>query len=70
MKTELISQIVTEVQNENRNESVLTGGVTRFPTNGIRSQVSDVNRGSTSSNINNTEEQSVVIYDNLGNLVK
>ena len=41
----------------------------RLPTNGSRAQVSAVNRGSTSSNINATEDQNVVIYDHLGNLV-
>ena len=65
----LISQIITGVQNESQNESVLAGGVTRFPTNGSRAQVSAENRGSTSSNRNETEELSVVIYDHLGNLV-
>ena len=65
----LISQIITGVQNESRNESGLAGGVTRFPTNGIRAQVSAANRGSTSSKINETEERSVVIYDHPENLV-
>ena len=40
-----------------------------FPTNGSREQVSAVNRGITSSNRNETEDWSVVIYDNLRNLV-
>ena len=68
-KNGLISQIITGVQNASRNESGLVGGATHFPTNGRREQVSAANRGSTSSNINETEEQSVVIYDHLGNLV-
>ena len=65
----LISQIITGVKNASRNDSGLEGGVTRFPTNGSREQVSAENRGSTSSNRNDTEESSVVIYDHLGNLV-
>ena len=69
-ESRLISQIITGVQNEIRNESVFAGGVTCLPTNGSRAQVSAENRGSNSSNRNDTEEQSVVIYDRLGNLVK
>ena len=65
----LISQIITGVKNESRNESGLAGGVTHFPTNGSRAHVSATNRGSTSSNRNEKEERSVVIYDHLGNLV-
>ena len=66
----LISQIINGVQNASRNESGLAGGVTHFPTNGIRTQVHAANRVNTSSKINETEEQSVVIYDHLGKLVK
>ena len=62
-------KIITGVQNASSNESGLAGGVTRVPINGSRAQVSAENRGSTSSNRNETEEQSVVIYDHLGNLV-
>ena len=40
-----------------------------FPTNDIMSQVSDSNRGSTSSIRNETEGRSVVIYDHIRNLV-
>ena len=69
-RNRLISQIITEVQNASRNESGLAGGVTRFPTNGSRAQVSTENRGSTSSNINETEQRSVVINEHIGNLVK
>ena len=65
----LISHIITGVQNANQNESGLEGGVNHFPTNGSRAQVSASNRGINSSNRNDTEEQSVVIYDHLGNLV-
>ena len=68
-KNQLISQITTGVQNSSRNESGLAEGVTHFPTNGSSAQVSAANRSSTSSNINKTEERSVVIYDHLGNLV-
>ena len=50
----LISQIITGVQNASRNESGLAGGVTRFPTNGSRAQVSATNRVGTSSNRNET----------------
>ena len=60
-----MSQIITGVQNASQNESVLSGGVNRFPTNGIRAQVSAANRYSNSPNRNETEEQSVVIYDHL-----
>ena len=59
----LISQIITGVQKASQNDSVLAGGVTRFPTNGIRARVYTENRGSTSSNINKTEERSVVINE-------
>ena len=65
----LISQIITGVQNEIRNKSRLAGGATHFPTNWIRAQVSSVNRLSTSSNRNETEDRSVIIYYHLGNLV-
>ena len=65
----LITKIITGVQNASRNESVLEEGVNRFPTNVSRAQVYAENRCSTSSNRNKTEEQSVVIYDHLGNLV-
>ena len=68
-KNRLIYQIITEVQNEIRNESGLAGGLTRFYTNGSRAQVSAKNKGSTSSNRNEIEERSVVIYDHLGNLI-
>ena len=68
-KNRLISQIITGVQNASSNEYGLAGGVTRFPTNGSRAQVSAANRGTTSSNRNEIEDQSVVIYDHLGNLV-
>ena len=68
-KNFLFSHIITGVQNTSRNEYVLAGGVTHFPTNGSRAQVSDANIGSTSSNRNKTEEHSAVIYDHLGNLV-
>ena len=65
----MISNIVTGVQNASRNESGLAGGVNRFHNNRSRAQFSAANRGSTYSNINDTEEQSVVIYDHLGNLL-
>ena len=65
----LISHIITGVQNTSRNEPILAGGVTHFPTNERRAQVSDVNISSTSSKINDTEERIVLIYDHLGNLV-
>ena len=65
----LIYQIINGVKNSSRNEPILAGGVTHLPNNGSRAQVSDVNRSSTSSNRNNTEERSVVIYYHLGNLV-
>ena len=65
----LISQIITGVQHASRNEYGLAGGVTRFPTNGRIAQVSDANRGITSSNRNDIDEQSVVIYDHPGKLV-
>ena len=65
----VLERIITGVQNSSRNESVLEGGVNRFPTNGIREKVSAANRGITYSIINETEERSVVIYDHLGNLV-
>ena len=68
-KNQLISQIITEVQNSSRNESALAGVVTRFPTTGSRAQVYASNRGNTYSNRNKTEDRSVVIYDHLGNLV-
>ena len=68
-KNRLISQIITGVQNASQNESGLAGGVNRFPTNGLRAQLSATNRGSNSSNRNETEEQGVVIYDHLGKLV-
>ena len=68
-KNRLISQIITGVQNKSRNESEFSRGMTCFPTNGSRSQVSAASRVIISSNRNNTEEQSVVIYDHLGNLV-
>ena len=51
----LISQIITGVQNSSQNKYGLAGGVTRFPTNRSRAQVSAENRGSTYSNINVTE---------------
>ena len=54
-KNRFISQIITGVQNESQNGYGLTGGVTPFPTNVRRAQVSAANRGSTSSNINETE---------------
>ena len=41
----------------------------RFHINGRRAQVSAANIISTSSNINDTEDKSVVIYYHLGNLV-
>ena len=50
----LISHIITGVQNTSRNESGFSGGVTRFPINGIRAQVSDANRVSTSLTRNET----------------
>ena len=50
----LISQIITGVQNASRYESGLVGGVTHFPTNGRRAQVSAVNGGSNPSNRNET----------------
>ena len=65
----LISNIITGVRNAIQNESGLEEGVTSFPANGRRSQVSAENRGSTSSNRNETEERSVVIYYHLGNLI-
>ena len=65
----LISQIITGVQNSSRNEPSLEGGVTHLPTNGSRAQVSAANRSSNTSNRNDTEEQSLVIYDHLGKLV-
>ena len=65
----LISQIITGVHNSIQNDPRLTGGVNRFPTNEIRSQVSDEKISSTSSNRNDTEDWIVVIYDRLGNLV-
>ena len=65
----LISQIITGVQNTSQNDPRLSGGVTHLPTNGSRAQVSAANGGSTYSNINDTEDRIVVIYDNLGNLV-
>ena len=68
-KNRLISQIITGVKNEIQNESGLAGGVTCFPTNGSRAQVSNANKGSTSSDRNKTEERSVVIYNHPGNLV-
>ena len=68
-KNQLISQIITGVQNASQNKSGLAGVVTRFPTNGSRAQVSATNRGHTSSNRNETEDRSVVIYDHLENLV-
>ena len=68
-KNQLISQIITGVQNSIRNESGLEGGVTHLPTNGSRAQVSAANRCSTSSIRNEIEERSVVIYGHLGNLV-
>ena len=45
--------------------------MTHFLTNvnGRREQVSAAKRGSTSSNRNEAEEHSMVIYDHLGNLV-
>ena len=57
------------VQNSIRNEPRFLGGVTHFSTNGIRSPLSAANRISTYSNINDTEEQRVFIYDHLCNLV-
>ena len=68
-KNRLVSHIITGFQNASLNESVLAGGVTRFPKNRSRTQESAANRGSTYSNRNETEERSVVIYDHLGNLV-
>ena len=64
-----ISQIIAGFQNAIRNESGLAGVLTCLPNNGSRAQVSSTNRGSDFPNINNTEEQSVFIYDHLGNLV-
>ena len=54
-KNRLISQIITGFQNASRNESGFSGGVTCFPTNGSRAQMSVANKGSTSSNRNKTE---------------
>ena len=68
-KNQLISQIITGVKNASQNESGLEGGVTRVPTNGRMAQLYAYNRGSTSSNRNETEEQSLVVYDRLCNLV-
>ena len=68
-KKRLIYQIITGVQNARQNESGLAGGVTRFPISVSRAQVSSANRCSDFTNINDTEDQSVVIYDHLGNLV-
>ena len=65
----LISHIITGIKNTSQNDPRLAGGVTQLPTNGIRTQVSSANRSSTSSNRNDTEDRSVVIYDHLGNLV-
>ena len=52
----LIYQIITGVQKASQNESGLAGGVTCLPTNESRAQVSAANRGSISSNRNETEE--------------
>ena len=68
-KNWLITQIITGVQNSGRNKYVLTGGLTRFPTNGVRAQVYDANIVSTYSNRSEIDEHSVVIYDHLGNIV-
>ena len=65
----LIYQIITGVQNTIQNEYLLEGGVTNLPTNGSRAQLYAANRSSNCSNINDTEEGSVVIYNHLGNLV-
>ena len=65
----LIPQIITGVKNSSRNESGLAVGLNRLPTNDSRAQVFAVNRSSTSSNINEAEERSVVIYNFLGNLL-
>ena len=69
IKKLLISQIITGVQNASQNEYGLAGGVTLFPTNGRRAQVSAANRDITSSNRNEIDKRSVVIYDHLGKLV-
>ena len=65
----LIYQINTGVHNVILNDHILTRELTHFPTNGRREKVSDANRSITSSNINDTEDQSLVIYNHLGNLV-
>ena len=66
----LIYQIITWLQNAIQNEPRFSGGVTKLPTNGSREHVSDANIRITSSNRNDTEEWSVVIYDHLEKLVK
>ena len=63
----LISKIITGVHSAIQNDPRLEGGVTHFPTNGIRSQVSAGNRSSNYSNRNDIEERRVVIYDHQGN---
>ena len=65
----MISQIINGVQNISQNEPGLEEGVIRLLANGIKSQVSDVNRRNNYSKINETEERSVVICDRLGKLV-
>ena len=65
----LISQIITGVHNASQNYPRLAGVVTHFPINWSRGQVSAMNRKSTSSNRNDTEDRSLVIYDQLGNLI-
>ena len=48
----LISHIITGVHNASRNDPILSGIVTYFPTNGSRAQVSTENIISNSSNRN------------------
>ena len=69
-ENQVISQIITGVQNSIHYESILVGVLIRLPSYGIRTQVSSVNRISASEIIHEPEELNVFTYDHLGKHIK
>ena len=68
----LVYQIINGDHNASRQETILSGGVIRFTTNGIKTQVPDANQSiadATKYDQQVSDDPIIITYDGLGNHV-